>query len=209
MAHAFAPSTAHPDLCQFCYLTRENGDHGVEDREETQPDILVEPHAYRPHPHSWRVCEICNKPEAAGNHVPARPEAVGDLHPTDAWRAMTRGQARGRGEYRQEGYDLVQHLYRQRAFSEVAFGPGTRTLAIIDHIQKELNEIHITPLDVEEWIDVVLLALDGAWRAGHSPQAIADALEAKLAKNEKRTWPDWRTADPNKGINHVKGDEHD
>jgi hypothetical protein len=29
-------------------------------------------------------------------------------------------------------------------------------------------------------------------------------FEAKLAKNEKREWPDWRTADPNGPIEHVR-----
>ena len=56
--------------------------------------------------------------------------------------------------------------------------------------------------DLYEWIDIVLLALDGAWRAGYSPATIAEALEAKQSKNENREWPDWRTADPNKAIEH-------
>lgn len=38
-------------------------------------------------------------------------------------------------------FDLVQHLYRQRDFSERTFGPGTRTQGVLDHIRKELREI--------------------------------------------------------------------
>ena len=64
-------------------------------------------------------------------------------------------------------YDLVAHLHRQRAFSERAFGPGSRANGALDHIAKELREIAAHPADLEEWIDVVLLALDGAWRAGY------------------------------------------
>lgn len=101
-------------------------------------------------------------------------------------------------------YDLVAHLHRQRAFSEKTFGPGARHQAVIDHIKRELKEIEKEPADIFEWIDVVLLALDGAWRAGHTPEAIAFALEAKQTKNEGREWPDWRTQDPNKGIGHIK-----
>lgn len=101
-------------------------------------------------------------------------------------------------------YDIVKHIRRQMAFSERAFGPGQRTAGVCDHIRKELAEIEAAPTDVEEWVDVVLLAIDGAWRAGASPQRIALALAAKLAKNEQRTWPDWRTADPNKAIEHVR-----
>ncbi len=59
-------------------------------------------------------------------------------------------------------YDLVAHLYRQREFSLRTFGPGPRTAGVIDHIRKELREIEADPLDLEEWIDVVLLAFDGA-----------------------------------------------
>lgn len=99
-------------------------------------------------------------------------------------------------------YDLVAHLDRQRAFSVKAFGPGARAEGISDHIRKELAEVAAAPEDLSEWIDIVLLALDGAWRAGHSSAAIAGALAGKLAKNEQRDWPDWRTADPDKAIEH-------
>lgn len=100
--------------------------------------------------------------------------------------------------------DLVAHLHRQKAFSEKTFGPGMRTTGVCDHIRKELTEIEMDPADLMEWIDVVLLALDGAWRAGHTPDDIAKALALKLATNEQRTWPDWRTADPGKAIEHVR-----
>lgn len=99
-------------------------------------------------------------------------------------------------------YDLVAHLDRQRAFSVKAFGPGARAEGISDHIRKELAEVAAAPEDLSEWIDIVLLGFDGAWRAGHSSVAIAGALAGKLAKNEQRDWPDWRTADPNKAIEH-------
>jgi hypothetical protein len=94
------------------------------------------------------------------------------------------------------------HLARQRAFSERAFGPGARTRGVIDHIRKELLEIEADPTDLGEWVDVVILALDGAWRAGHGPQEIINAIMTKQARNEARTWPDWRTADPDKAIEH-------
>jgi hypothetical protein len=78
---------------------------------------------------------------------------------------------------------------------------------VIDHIRKELKEIEADPSDVFEWIDVILLACDGAYREGHEPEAIVAALAAKLALNERRSWPDWRTADLTKGIGHIKGSE--
>lgn len=101
-------------------------------------------------------------------------------------------------------FDLLDHLYRQRDFSRHTFGPGERTAGVLDHIRKELTEIEANPADLSEWIDVVLLAFDGAWRVGYEPQQIAHALAAKQAKNEKRQWPDWRTAEPGKAIEHVR-----
>ncbi|WP_269497258.1 dATP/dGTP pyrophosphohydrolase domain-containing protein [Castellaniella sp. S9] len=99
-------------------------------------------------------------------------------------------------------FDFIAHLQRQREWSARTFGPGPRAAGVVDHIRKELAEIQSDPGDVSEWIDVVILALDGAWRSGASPQEIIAALAAKQAKNESRAWPDWRTADPDKAIEH-------
>jgi hypothetical protein len=107
-----------------------------------------------------------------------------------------------------ERFDLVAHLHRQREMSLKNFGPGARTKGVIDHIKKELNEIEEDPTDITEWVDVIILAFDGAWRAGWEPEDIVKAIVAKQTKNEARQWPDWRTADPNKAIEHVRG-SHD
>ena len=104
-------------------------------------------------------------------------------------------------------FDLIAHLRRQRAFSERTFGHGTRSKGIIDHIGKELREIEAAPHDLTEWVDVVILALDGAWRAGYTPEQIAAAIAAKQEKNEGRTYPDWRTMDPDKAIEHDRTGE--
>lgn len=101
-------------------------------------------------------------------------------------------------------FDLVAHLHRQIAFSQRTFGPGMRTAGVIDHIRKELIEIEEKPSDLTEWVDLILLAFDGAWRAGHTAEAIAQGINAKQTKNEARTWPDWRTAAPDKAIEHVR-----
>lgn len=101
-------------------------------------------------------------------------------------------------------FDFIGHLFTQREWSEKTFGPGTRAQGVVDHIRKELREIEADPSDLTEWIDVVILALDGAWRSGATPYEIVAALIAKQKKNEGRAWPDWRTADPNKAIEHVK-----
>lgn len=100
------------------------------------------------------------------------------------------------------GLILEKHLLRQREFSERTFGPGARAKGVVDHIRKELDEVEANPADLSEWIDVAILALDGAWRAGYSPEEITRALVAKQTKNELRNWPDWRTAPTDQAIEH-------
>ena len=102
------------------------------------------------------------------------------------------------------GFDLVAHLMRQREFSANTFGPGQRLQGVIDHLRKELVEVEASGGELSEWVDVVLLALDGAWRSGYTPEQIADGLAAKQLKNEGRQWPDWRTAEQGKAIEHVR-----
>ncbi len=104
-------------------------------------------------------------------------------------------------------FDFEAHLARQAAFSALTFGPGARTEGICDHIRKELAEVAAAPGDLKEWIDVAILALDGAWRCGATPAQIVEALVAKQIKNEGRAWPDWRIADPAKAIEHDRSGE--
>jgi hypothetical protein len=103
--------------------------------------------------------------------------------------------------------DLVEHLNRQQNFSFNTFGPPNGTDGVLDHIAKELIEIEDSTEPAEqlfEWIDIVILALDGALRTGFSPEQIAAALVEKQTINENRKWPDWRTAEPGKAIEHIK-----
>lgn len=98
------------------------------------------------------------------------------------------------------------HLEHQRAWSTATFGPpevrGPR--GPLAHARKELDEVAEDPSVLEEWVDVVILAFDGALRAGHEPQAIIDAVKAKQAKNERREWPDWRGVPVDQPIEHKR-----
>lgn len=120
--------------------------------------------------------------------------------------------------------NLEEHLKRQIAFSRATFGPGERTAGVSDHIRKELDEVAKadSPRErVREWVDVVILALDGLTRACvadriaegfHMTEMLtidaaydaARGIAEKQGANEWRSWPDWRTADPNKAIEHVR-----
>lgn len=99
-------------------------------------------------------------------------------------------------------FDLMHHLRRQAAFSLDTFGPGARTQGVVDHIRKELAEVLASGGDLKEWIDVLILALDGCWRTGASPEQIVCELVAKQTKNEGRTWPDWRSVPADRAIEH-------
>lgn len=99
----------------------------------------------------------------------------------------------------------ANHIDRQRAFSEATFGPGSRLHGVTDHIAKELVEVReAAPNNLDEWVDVIILAFDGAWRTGANSQAIIDAIKAKQTRNEQRSWPDWRTAKPGEAIEHIR-----
>lgn len=98
----------------------------------------------------------------------------------------------------------ADHIDHQAAWSAATFGPGDRTVGVVDHIRKELREILDAPGDLYEWVDVIILAIDGAWRAGFDGQQIVEAVKAKQAINEARTWPDWRTQATDAAIEHVR-----
>ena len=101
-------------------------------------------------------------------------------------------------------FNFELHILRQRNFSAKAFGPGKRHKGITNHIRDELREIEENPEDLEEWVDVIQLAIDGAWRQGYSPRQITQAMKGKLDKNEARQWPDWKQTHEDQPIKHIK-----
>lgn len=110
-------------------------------------------------------------------------------------------------------FNFEAHLRRQRDFSLKTYGPGTRTAGICDHIRKELKEVQDDAAadrpTLPEWVDVIILGLDGAWRSGATPEQIAAAIVEKQSKNESRKWPDWRTANRDEAIEHIRSAEQE
>lgn len=105
------------------------------------------------------------------------------------------------------GFNIADFLARQWAWSRETFGPYLRTKGVIQHITKELVEVEKKPFDLSEWADIIILALDGFWRHGGSPEGLGRILEAKYAKNVARTWPDWRTMSSDQAIEHNRSGE--
>lgn len=97
---------------------------------------------------------------------------------------------------------ITKDLDRQRTFSFETFGPDKRTLGVLNHIRKELVEIESDPSDLFEWVDVIILAFDGALRQGFYPEEIIGAYHEKMEKNRNRSWPDWRTMSQDEPIEH-------
>lgn len=105
------------------------------------------------------------------------------------------------------GYDLKAWLRRQMDFSVNAFGPGDRSEGISAHIRKELEEVR-QDNSLEEWIDVVILALDACWRVtGGDIDRVVNALHDKQQINIKRRWKDWRSLGPSEPVEHIRDDE--
>jgi hypothetical protein len=112
--------------------------------------------------------------------------------------------------------NLQQHLIRQMAFSKATYGPGTRTNGVLDHMVKEIEEVRESNGSSDEWVDLVILALDGLTRqlafcnehdrrisTSHEIASRACAIiQGKQDRNENRDWPDWRTMSQDKAIEH-------
>ena len=85
--------------------------------------------------------------------------------------------------------NLRRYIKNQEVWSKKTFGPGMRTEGILKHIAHECDEIREKPGDLLEWIDVIILAIDGAWKAGYSADEIITGLSYKQVVNFNRSWP--------------------
>ncbi len=98
---------------------------------------------------------------------------------------------------------FTSYLERQWKWSRETFGPHPRTRGVLDHIRKECAEAEANPHDLEEWADIITLALDGFQRHGGTVDQLLPILQAKQDKNFARTWPDWREMPEDRAIEHI------
>lgn len=102
------------------------------------------------------------------------------------------------------GIDLETYIATHEAWSLQTFGPPKQTdvVKLCTHIAKEISEVLLKPEDVTEWVDIIILAVDGALRTGHSPQEIAEALVRKQQINVARKWN--IPTDPTQPNEHIR-----
>lgn len=97
---------------------------------------------------------------------------------------------------------LAEYVEAHKIWSERTFGDGSRHMGITKHLEKEIVEIRENPTDLMEWIDVMILAIDGYWRAGGEPHDLLPMLCAKQKRNFNRQWP--ATTSQDEPVEHVR-----
>jgi hypothetical protein len=105
-----------------------------------------------------------------------------------------------------ESYQFWSELEK---WSEQTFGPKSLRGPIgpLKHLAKEVVETLNEPDNLEEYADCIFLIYDACQRAGFEYHELIATLTDKLKKNKKRQWPDWRTADLNKPIEHIRNED--
>ena len=96
---------------------------------------------------------------------------------------------------------IEDFLEKQIKWSKETFGDSKRTEGILKHIIKECDEVRENPEDLEEWVDIMILAMDGYWRHGGSPKMLMNYLENKLWINQQRIYPKVSDDEPS---HHIK-----
>lgn len=84
---------------------------------------------------------------------------------------------------------LFNWLNKQRRWSFENHGNDEKTVAVLQTIYGEVVSTNGQPKDVNLWIRIIVLALEGALRQGFTPHEICEALEKKqieyMAKDEE------------------------
>lgn len=98
-----------------------------------------------------------------------------------------------------------EFLARHWAWSLRVFGEGRQTAGLTGHIEKEIEEVRAKPDDLAEWVDVMMLAMDGYLRHGGTVGSLLTDLVAKQDENFRRRWPPAGGGD--EPAEHDRGDE--
>lgn len=109
-------------------------------------------------------------------------------------------------------FDFENYLRNHMKFSKKVFGNGARKNGILKHIRKEIDEVLVSkaPDELMEWVDILILGIDGATRHLVSQgldqdeviAKLTDALHRKQSINICRDWPEPKSED--EPIEHVR-----
>ena len=91
---------------------------------------------------------------------------------------------------------------RQIEWSRRCFGDGKRTFGVTKHMEKEIAEVRENPEDLLEWIDLIMLAMDGYWRHGGTSESLMADLLQKQGMNFLREYP--APTSENEPVEHVR-----
>lgn len=95
---------------------------------------------------------------------------------------------------------LATFMDRLQVVSRKQFGEGKRTGSLTKKISQELEEVIAQPDDLEEWVDILILAMDGYWRHGGTSEWLLHDLHNKLCVVAERTYP---KTDEDTPVQHV------
>jgi hypothetical protein len=94
---------------------------------------------------------------------------------------------------------LIDYIAEHAAWSKRTFGGDVRQAAILSSILAEIDEVRGAPTSdqaLQAWVDIARHALDGAWRSGHTPFAVMQALVTAQTMDVTRRYPPLRMQEP-------------
>ncbi len=106
--------------------------------------------------------------------------------------------------------NFTNRLSRVVRWGRETHGEGDKQERLLNHIALEIEEVRESEGSPTEWVDLVILALDGLTRSyGDVTPLIAatkaaEEIERKWDKNTTRDWPDPKKHPDDKPMEHIR-----
>ena len=105
------------------------------------------------------------------------------------------------GRYNGGPWDFFKVMENWAKWSDSVWGENRPPNGTVNHLVEEAAELAENPTDIMEYVDVIMLAVDGLRQAGFDFAEFTDAAIKKLAINKAR---EWGPVDENGVSRHVK-----
>lgn len=69
---------------------------------------------------------------------------------------------------------ILKYIADHISWSEATFGDRGNMEYLLRHIEKEIAEVKVHPDNLEEWIDIMILAIEGLWKTGLTAEEITE-----------------------------------